>query len=424
MLARRLHAMLADSEADAAEARRFSVHFTALSLTKIADGLIDPKIVLSWLLSALGAPGYLIGALVPVRESGALLPQLALARRIQRARHRKGFWATGSIVQGLAALGMAMAALLTSGAVAGWLILGCLAALAIARAACSASHKDVLARTVEKGTRGALTGGAGTIGAIAVFAFAAALATGIIPRETTSVALVIGCAGVLWLIAGTVFATLDEPMDETASDTPIPLRAMIAPLREDREFRTYIATRALMIATALAPPFLVMLAGNGGEGAQAAALGPLMIASAAATILSSYVWGRLSDRSSRLTLSLSGAAAALTLGGAATFGWADGTLSIGATSTFVFIAQIAYEGTRSGRKIHLTDMDTGGRKALYTALSNTLIGILLIAGGGFGLLADAFGAAVVLAIFAVMAALGSLVALRLSEVQRRGPAST
>jgi len=259
MLAERLHALVANTDADAGQARRFSVHFVALTLTKIADGLIDPKIVLSWLLSALGAPGYLIGALVPVRESGALLPQLLLARPIQRAPRRKKFWAIGSIVQGLAALGMAAAALLTSGVTAGWIIVGCLAVLAVARSSCSASHKDVLARTVEKGTRGALSGAAGTIGAIAVFAFAAGLATTIIPRDTGVIAAVIGLAGVLWLIAGSAFMTLAEPADDTASDDRYALADLITPLREDREFRNYIITRGLMIATALAPPFLVMM---------------------------------------------------------------------------------------------------------------------------------------------------------------------
>ncbi|MEC8574214.1 MAG: MFS transporter, partial [Pseudomonadota bacterium] len=55
-------------------------HVAALAATKLADGLIDPKLVLAWLLNAIGAPGFLIGILVPVREAGSLLPQLALAR--------------------------------------------------------------------------------------------------------------------------------------------------------------------------------------------------------------------------------------------------------------------------------------------------------------------------------------------------------
>ena len=43
--------------------------------------------------------------------------------------------------------------------------------------------------------------------------------------------------------------------------------------------------------------------------------------------------------------------------------------------------------------------------------------MLLLAGGGFGLLADVAGPETVLAVFAAMGALAALVALRLSEVQ-------
>lgn len=98
------------------EARNGLVHVVSLTLTKTADALIDPKLVLSWLLTALSAPGAMVGLLVPVREAGALLPQLALARRVEASPQRKRFWAVGSAVQGLAALGIAAAALLFTGA--------------------------------------------------------------------------------------------------------------------------------------------------------------------------------------------------------------------------------------------------------------------------------------------------------------------
>ena len=48
------------------EAASGLIHATALSLTKVADSLLDPKLALAWLLSALEAPGFIIGALVPV----------------------------------------------------------------------------------------------------------------------------------------------------------------------------------------------------------------------------------------------------------------------------------------------------------------------------------------------------------------------
>jgi hypothetical protein len=140
-----------------------------------------------------------------------------------------------------------------------------------------------------------------------------------------------------------------------------------------------------------------------------------MVASSAAAIASSYIWGRLSDRSSRFTLAFSGALAALGLGGAAATGFATGGLVL--APLFVFAAQIAYEGVRAGRKTHLTDMDTHGSKAVYTALSNTMIGMLLLLGGSFGLLADLAGPSMVLAIFAGLSAVAALLALSLSEVQ-------
>lgn len=60
----------------------FLTHVVGLAGTKLGDGLADPKLVLAWLLGALGAPAAAIGLLMPVRESLALLPQLLIAPRI------------------------------------------------------------------------------------------------------------------------------------------------------------------------------------------------------------------------------------------------------------------------------------------------------------------------------------------------------
>jgi hypothetical protein len=416
MISQKLYRRVADYDGtpERGEARRFMRHAVSLTSTKLADGLIDPKLVLSWLLSALGAPGYLIGALVPVREAGALLPQLLMAREIQAQRIRKGFWAAGSLLQGLAALGIAAAAYFFSGALAGWIVLACLTVLSLARAACSASYKDVLARTLPKGTRGTVSGLAGTVAATLVFAAALLLGFGLVPREVPFIAGMIAFAGLLWIIASLVFVRLDEPRAEPSNDSFSSVETLLAPLRKDGEFRRYVAVRGLLIATALAPPFLVMLSNSGGD-ATFGNLGLLMVASSAAAIASSYIWGRLSDRSSRFTLVFAGALAALGLGGAAATGFATGGLML--APVFVFIAQIAYEGVRAGRKTHLTDMDTHGTKAVYTALSNTMIGMLLLLGGSFGLLADLAGPSTVLAVFAGLSAAAAILALSLSEVQ-------
>jgi len=397
--------------------RNAFVHVGSLSLTKTADGLIDPKLVLAWLLNAIGAPGYLIGLLVPVREAGSLLPQLLIARRVERSAIRKYYWVAGSAVQGLAATGMAIAALLLSGQAAALVIVGCLAVLAVARSACSVSYKDVLARTVEKGRRGRVSGAASTISAIVVFAFAILLATGTLPREPSYVAGAIAVAGVFWLVAAALFSTLREPRDTGTEASVDTLVDLVRPLQEDAELQSYIATRALLISTALAPPFLVLLGSD--RDTEFGNLGLLLLASSIAAIVSAYFWGASSDRSSRQTLMLSGALAALSYAAAAVWGFSQaGAVGGPIVAGFVFAAQIAYEGARAGRKTHLTDMDTGGRKAVYTALSNSLIGLLLIAGGLLGFLVDVAGAEGVLALLALMSGAAVFTGTRLSEVQR------
>lgn len=393
----------------------YRIHLASLTLTKTADGLIDPKLVLAWLLNAIGSPGYLVGMLVPVRESGSLLPQLLFARFIQKSRIRKFYWAGGAAVQGLAALGMAIAAVSMPGAAAGWVILALLAVLGLARSACSASYKDVLSRTVEKGRRGKVSGSAGTFAAIAVLTFAILLSTGLLPRSPLIISAAISLAGCLWLLAAIVFVTMDEPSEESAGKADVSLSGLLNPLQEDVEFRNYIATRALLISTALAPPFLVML---GSDGGRLGNLGLLILASSTASIVSSYFWGALSDWSSRQTLMLAGAASGVTLMAASVTGFIDviddtDVLIAG----FVFISQIAYQGARVGRKTHLTDMDSGGRKSVYTALSNTLIGVLLILGGLLGGLSDLAGPESVLALLAALSLTAILSAYRLSEVQ-------
>lgn len=400
------------------EAGNGVIHTVALFLTKGADGLIDPKLVLSWLLTHLGAPGVVIGALVPVRESGSLLPQLAFARKVETMAQRKKIWALGAVVQGLAAFGIALCVLMFDGAVAGWSVLACVAVLAVARAASSVSYKDVLARTIAKGRRGAVTGFATGLAAIVAFSFGLLMALGVFDVAVPVLATAVAIGGLAFVVAGLLFLRLDEPDNGADTSRPRALSALIRPLREDRQLQIFIAARAGLTVTALAPPFIIMLSSASGDSALDQ-LGPMVMASTAAAFLSSYIWGRLSDRSSRQTLMAAGALSAVVLLVVGLVGL--GTSGLGGTwgaGLAIFAAQTAYEGVRAGRKLHLTDMAEDDFRARYTALSNTLIGVALMAGGLFGLAADYFGPAPLLVVFAGISLLGALIASRLDEVQQ------
>ncbi|WP_018303997.1 MFS transporter [Wenxinia marina] len=399
--------------AEAAEPANGLRHLAALSASKVADGLIDPKLVLSWLLTHLGAGAGVTGLLVPVREAGALLPQLFAARPVHRMARRKWAWAGGAFVQGAAAAGIALAGWTMAGAAAGWTILGLLALLAVARSVCSVSYKDLLGKTVGKTRRGAVTGAASSAASGAVILFALALMTGIANRE----GLVLGAialAALAWVSAAVVMARLDEE-DRlgTGGDTPL---GQLALLWRRPQLGRFVLARLLLVGTALAPPYLVILASTAGDGALEA-LGALVLASAAASLLSSFVWGRLSDRSSRKVLILSGVAGGVALALALGLHAAGLAGRYWAMPAVLFVLMIAYHGVRQGRSTYLVDRAGEGDRATYTAVANTAVGVgLLAAGAGAAALAS-WGVALVIGVFAVMCGAGAALALGLDEVE-------
>jgi hypothetical protein len=84
----------------------------------------------------------------------------------------------------------------------------------------------------------------------------------------------------------------------------------------------------------------------------------------------------------------------------------------------LFILMVAYQGVRLGRSTHIVDMADEDRRAAYTALSNSIIGLLLLLGGVFGVLSELAGPASVMAVFSLMCVGSAVLARGLEEVQR------
>ncbi len=395
------------------EPGNFLRHAGSLSMTKIADGLIDPKLILSWLLTHLGASAVFVGLLVPIREAGALLPQLFTAPRVHAMARRKWAWVAGSVGQGVAAAGIVLAGLTLGGAMAGVVICALLAVLAVARSLCSVSYKDVLGKTVGRSRRGSATGVASSLGAGAVVIFAVVLMTGLVDRATL-VLVAIALAALLWLAAGALFSTLRE--EPAPGEMKTAALGQLKLLHSDPQLRRFIWARGLLTATALAPPYLVLLGAQAGHGAFNR-LGALVLASSIASFLSSWVWGRMADRSSRKVLMLSGLVGALALLAAVLLDLAGALGTVWALPLVLFVLMIAYHGVRQGRSIYLVDMAPENSRAAYTAVSNTVIGVVLLGSGLFGALASLAGTKVTLAIFAAMSLVAVGVAKGLDEVE-------
>lgn len=397
--------------------KNFSTHVVALSLTKAADAFINPKLILSWILTTLGAPAYFIGLLVPVREAGALLPQLFIAGFIRSMPLRKLAWAVGSLMQGGCAAGMAIATLTLDGAALGWTLISLLALLALSRSICSVSYKDVLGKTIGKSRRGTATGTAATIAAAITMTYSALIASGWFDKITI---VVIGLflAALFWIFAGSLFISLTENRGATeGGGNPLRVaRENLGYLVEDRELRLFIITRSLLISTALAPPFMLALSAAS-ISQNISGLGWLLLASSTASLLSSYVWGRLADRSSRKVLLLAGLGGGLTLSLTVAASVSGHLSQPWLLPLLLFSLMIAYGGVRLGRAVHLVDIADQDKRAIYTALSNTVIGLILLLTSLFSIIASLYGEAVVLALFALMSFGSMLSAFSMREAQ-------
>jgi hypothetical protein len=314
---------------------------------------------------------------------------------------------------------MSVAAATTTGALAGWLIVGLLIVFSLARGLCSVSAKDVLGKTVSKARRGNLMGlSAGIAGALtlALGLYLKLLGNG--ATDDILFVLLLGGAALLFVLAAGVFVLIREQPGATAGGGNALTAALesIGLLRSDALFRHFVLVRTALLSVALAPPFYVLLAQQE-SGSDLGALGLLIIASGLANSISAPLWGRFSDRSARLVMVASAALAGL-LG---ILTWAlvqfntTGLTGLGFAALFL-VQGIAHAGVRLGRKVYLVDMASSETRASMVAVSNTVIGVAMLAGGLIGLLGDLYGTVFVILALGIAAIAAALSALRLREV--------
>lgn len=400
----------------------FLYQVSAQALSKIGDTLADPKVVLPWLLGALGAPASLVGLLVPIRESLALLPQMLVGGYIRRYAIRKYWWVAASAAEGICILLMAAVALAgLRGETAGWAIIALLTAFSLARGVASIAAKDTMGKTISKGRRGRVSGHAATVSGIVAAAIGLYLALS--PEATRPGWLLyamIAAAGVSWLLAAASFARINEYPGATDGGRRIGelARDQVLLLARDRELQKFLIARALMISTALAGPLYVSLAQQA-TGDALDGLGWLVVATGLAGALSAAFWGTLSDRSSRLAMALA-AAMAGGLGLAVLAARAivpDATEGIVFYAAVLFLLNIAHAGVRIGRKTHVVDIAGGANKAEYVALSNSIIGVFLLVVGGLISLLMAFGLEIAIGVLSILSLLGAAMAMTMKHAQ-------
>jgi hypothetical protein len=390
---------------------------TAHALQSAGDQVVNAKTVLPWLFSSLGVPAVLVGLLVPIRESGAMLPQAVMVAWVRRRRVRTWLWVAGSVGQALAAAAMAVTAATATGPAAGVAIILALAVFSLARALNSLASKDVLGRTIPKGQRGQITGLATVVSGIIAITVGVGIRL-VDGDDTGPLVALLAAAALAWIAALAVYAGIREPTEgafPTADDGPGWARRSVTLLRADAAFRRFVLVRTLLLVSALSPPFVVALAAQHGGGL--GGLGAFVIASGVASLVGGRLFGRWADRSSR-QLMIWGAATAsaviiaflalLAVPGA--HGW---TLLYPAVH---LLLALTHTGVRMARKTYVVDMAQGDRRTEYVAVANTAMGALLLGAGAVSSVLAFSGAEVALAFLALLGAAGVVTARPLPEV--------
>ena len=397
--------------------RNFFLILASNVLTKLGDLLVSPKTVLAWLLSAVGAPA-LVAWLVPIRESGSMIPQMVIGAWVRQKPVRKWFWTLGSFGQAASVGGMAASVWFLEGYAAGTGVIVALVVFSLARGFCSVAMKDVHGKCIPKKRRGRLSGLASTIGGTATVILTALLFWDRGDPSLLFYTLLLLLAASLWIIAGLMFASVDEYEGETGGGGNALGQAIasLSLLRDDPPFRHFVITRALLLCSALAAPYFVVLAQGANDSGML--LGVFLLASSLASSVSASVWGWMADDSSRKVMirgALMASGSCLVVG---LMAWQFGSSQwIGwFYPAGFFVLSIAHAGVRLGRKTYLVDMAGGNKRTDYTSVSNTVIGVLLLVVGGLTALVSMVSVVAVILVLGLMGLAGAISAVRLADV--------
>lgn len=406
------------------EARPARLFASSNALQGIGDQLVSGKTVLPWLFAQLGVPHFFTALLVPIRESGSMLPQAALTPWVTSRPTRKKLWVWGSVVQGISALVIAGAAAVFEGWVLGTITITALAVLSVFRALCSLTGKDVQGRTISKGSRGEVTGlAAQASGAVTLLVGLVLAFLGQLPP--LGLAAVLGGGALSWFVAAAIFSSIDEPVPDEAETAAAKKNASEGPhwwsdtwklYTSDEDFRRFVNVRALLLVTALSTTFIVTLSHQSGTTVLSGLAG-FVLASGLANLVGGKISGIWSDRSSRLVMSWASVAASLTLMlVVACAHWAPTWVCAWALPLGFFLVNLAHTGIRVARKTYIVDMAGGDKRTFYVGAANTMMGAILLVVGAISAVISLAGPTAALLFLAALGFIGAWRARMLREV--------
>jgi len=394
--------------------RNYLLNVTNGASTKLAEQVAGPNLVLVWLLQLIGAPVWMLGCLMPIKQAAALLPQLVASGQIRRLAVRKWVWVVAGLIQTICLLLMIPASAWLSPVAAGLVVLFLFVVFSTASGTASVAFQDVLGKTITKGHRGRLLASRALIGGLLTILAGVALRQ--FRAGEDDLLLVFGLlvfGALLWALGALLFGLTREeagatqggrnPIDEAGAGLQL--------IRSQQGFRRFLYARSLLLTVEIATPFYVLHA-NDLLQLDSQLIGYIVIAIGLSQVLSSPFWGRLADQTSRTVMQLSAWMAVVASVLAILLSWVPvAALQQGGYFLVFMLLGLTESGVRLGRKTYLVDAVPQEERATYTATTNTLVGIVAVGTGLAGLIAQ-YGGPMMMILVLGSGALAAAVACR------------
>jgi len=397
-------------------ARNYKANLYNGAASKLAEQTAGPNLVIPWLLQAIGAPVWILGFAMPLKQTFSLLPQMVTAGYIRTLAVRKTVWTISGFIQALCLILMIPSAVYLSPFEAGVAVLLLLIIYSTASGTASVAFQDVLGKTIDKGQRGKLLSARAFAGGVLTIA-AGLIISRVKGGSLTTLYLLLVAGAVLWIISSLFFQSIkEEPGAVKGGRNAIKEAAAgIYLFKRYKGFRRYLYARLSLNVIEIAVPFYAFYASEL-LGTSKAGLGLFMMAIGVSQVISSPFWGRAADETSRKVLIQSAliSVAASVVAVVCYFLTDQLAVYAGLLAAFVLMG-LAEAGVRLGRKTYLVDATPADNKSTFTAFSNSLVGVLSLAAGVLGLIAEKTGAAGIIAVIGVLSLIAVFVSAHMPE---------
>ncbi|MCW1969725.1 MAG: hypothetical protein KIH69_016560 [Anaerolineae bacterium] len=367
----------------------------------LGESLVDTRVVMTAFLSQLTNSNTLIALLAPMRMTGWFLPQFLAAPFIERYRVKMVFYRQNASIRLIAWIAMVIGIffLHDPGLILGLFFL-CIMFISLSDGLSGLPWMIVTSKTIPADKRGMLfatRNGIGTLMGILgsgivvlVFANGGASSWLVYPRNY---ALLFALATLFFALSYWSYGQTVEPPD----DNPVPkfdlrqqLARAVAIIRNENRYRRFLIGRLSISVGIAAIPFITVYAKrvlNINDGF----LGAMVSVTIAANFFSNFVFGRISaTKGNPINFVLAGIFGVLMCGVGLLIVLPLG-ISLPLVPVFFVLSGIANTAIQVSGGPMVMELAPPDDRSMWFGLTNTLIGLTMIATSAIGLIIDVFG---------------------------------